>query len=96
MSGAGHPTLEALDGSGLTGRVVAASWHETVMDGLIAGHERALADCKVESPVVVRAPGSFELPVRRDRPGQPATTRWSRSASSIRGGHRTSSTSATR
>jgi 6,7-dimethyl-8-ribityllumazine synthase len=63
MSGAGHPTLEPLDGSGMTVGVVAASWHETVMDGLLSGALRALADCKVDSPVVVRAPGSFELPV---------------------------------
>jgi 6,7-dimethyl-8-ribityllumazine synthase len=63
MSGAGHPTLETLDGSGLTVGVVAASWHDTVMDGLLAGTLRALGDCQVEAPVVVRAPGSFELPV---------------------------------
>jgi 6,7-dimethyl-8-ribityllumazine synthase len=43
--------------------VVAASWHETVMDGLLAGAGRALADYRVEAPSVVRVPGSFELPV---------------------------------
>ena len=63
MSGAGHPTLEPLDGSGTTVGVVAASWHETVMDGLLAGAQRAMADFRVEAPVVVRVPGSFELPV---------------------------------
>ncbi len=43
--------------------VVAASWHEAVMAGLLAGAERALRDHRVEAPVTVRVPGSFELPV---------------------------------
>ena len=34
-----------------------------VMDGLLAGAQRALADHRVEAPVVVRVPGAFELPV---------------------------------
>jgi 6,7-dimethyl-8-ribityllumazine synthase len=63
MSGAGHPTLETLDGRGMTVGVVAALWHDAVMDGLLDGTLRALRDCQVEAPVVVRAPGSFELPV---------------------------------
>lgn len=42
--------------------IVAASWHDTVMDGLIAGALRAAADAGIE-PEVVRVPGSFELPV---------------------------------
>lgn len=63
MSGVGQPQLEALDGSGLRLAIVAASWHETVMDGLISGAQRAVIDCKVPTSTVVRAPGSFELPV---------------------------------
>jgi len=63
MSGAGQPRLEAIDAGGLRVAVVAAQWHEVVMDGLIAGAERALADAHVGSSTVVRAPGSFELPV---------------------------------
>jgi 6,7-dimethyl-8-ribityllumazine synthase len=43
--------------------VVAASWHTEVMDGLVAGAERALADYSVRAPEVVRVPGTFELPV---------------------------------
>ena len=43
--------------------VVAACWHEVVMEGLLAGAQRALADHKVEAPVVVRVPGTFELAV---------------------------------
>ena len=61
MSGAGAPTL-TLDGTGLTVTVVAASWHEEVMGGLLAGAERALAEAGVTA-TVVRVPGSFELPV---------------------------------
>jgi 6,7-dimethyl-8-ribityllumazine synthase len=43
--------------------VVAASWHDTVMDGLLAGALRALKEAEVADPLVVRVPGSFELPV---------------------------------
>ncbi|MFY9916498.1 MAG: 6,7-dimethyl-8-ribityllumazine synthase [Nocardioidaceae bacterium] len=63
MSGAGQPNLDHLDASDLRVAVVAAQWHEVVMDGLIAGAERAIADAKVGSDMLVRAPGSFELPI---------------------------------
>jgi 6,7-dimethyl-8-ribityllumazine synthase len=43
--------------------VVAALWHETVMDGLVSGALRGLAECGIDEPTVVRVPGSFELPV---------------------------------
>lgn len=66
MSGSGAPTLE-LDGRGLRVAVVAASWHTTVMDGLLAGARRALADAGVTDVVEVRVPGSFELPVAAAR-----------------------------
>ena len=62
MSGEGAPTL-TVDGSGLRVAVVAASWHETVMDGLVDGARRGLADVGVESVEVVRVPGAFELTV---------------------------------
>lgn len=67
MSRPGRPDLARLDGSGLSVGVVAAQWHADVMAGLLAGAERALADCAVETIVVVRAPGSFELPVVAQR-----------------------------
>jgi 6,7-dimethyl-8-ribityllumazine synthase len=63
VSGAGAPQVEPLDCHDLRVAVVAARWHETVMDGLLAGARRALADYQVEAPSVVRVPGSFELPV---------------------------------
>jgi len=63
MAGDGAPTLEAVDCHDLRVAVIAASWHTEVMDGLLAGAQRALADHKVEAPVIVRVPGAFELPV---------------------------------
>ena len=43
--------------------VVAASWHTEVMDGLLAGAQRALAAHGVADATVLRVPGTFELPV---------------------------------
>lgn len=62
MSGAGSPHLE-LDGRGLRVVVVAASWHEEVMTGLVDGARRGLAAAHVSDVEVVRVPGSFELPL---------------------------------
>jgi 6,7-dimethyl-8-ribityllumazine synthase len=62
MSGDGAPTTESFDASSLRVAVVAASWHTTVMDGLLAGAVRACEAHRV-SPMVVRVPGTFELPV---------------------------------
>ncbi len=62
MSGAGSAGSE-VDASGARVAIIASSWHTEVMDGLIAGAERALADAKVEDVTLVRAPGSFELPI---------------------------------
>ncbi len=63
MSGEGAPEEPPVDCHDLRVAVVAARWHERVMDGLVAGARRALADYQVERPTVVRVPGSFELPV---------------------------------
>jgi 6,7-dimethyl-8-ribityllumazine synthase len=63
MAGPGAPRNEPTDCHDLRVAVVAASWHREVMDGLLAGAQRALADHRVEAPVVVRVPGAFELPV---------------------------------
>ena len=46
MSGHGAPAVTA-DGSGLRVAIVAASWHTEVMDGLVAGAQRALAEAGV-------------------------------------------------
>ncbi|QAY71069.1 6,7-dimethyl-8-ribityllumazine synthase [Xylanimonas protaetiae] len=66
MSGHGAPTL-TVDGRGLRVVVVAASWHTQVMDGLLDGTRRALADAGVTDVTEVRVPGSFELPVAAAR-----------------------------
>jgi len=42
---------------------VAASWHQTVMDGLVEGARRALTEAGVDTVELVRVPGTFELPV---------------------------------
>ena len=63
MSGHGAPDQPPVDCSDLRVAVVAASWHTQVMDGLLAGAERALADYSVADAEIVRVPGTFELPV---------------------------------
>jgi 6,7-dimethyl-8-ribityllumazine synthase len=66
VSGAGAPRLD-VDGTGLRVAIVAASWHDRVMDGLLAGAQRALAEAGVRVVTVLRVPGSFELPVAAAR-----------------------------
>ncbi|MBB2891320.1 6,7-dimethyl-8-ribityllumazine synthase [Flexivirga oryzae] len=63
MSKHGAPAPEAVDGSGLRVAVVAASWHQQVMDGLIDGARRGLDACGIPDAEVVRVPGTFELSV---------------------------------
>ncbi|GAA1396358.1 6,7-dimethyl-8-ribityllumazine synthase [Luteococcus peritonei] len=60
MSASGAPTIE-VQAPGLRVAVVAASWHTTVMDGLVDGALRGLADCGVTQVELVRVPGTFEL-----------------------------------
>ena len=67
MSGAGSPTDQPVDCSDLRVAVVAASWHDQVMGGLVAGAQEALTAYRVGSSDVVRVPGSFELPVVAQR-----------------------------
>lgn len=44
--------------------IVAASWHEVIMDGLIDGAQRAAKDAGLlENTTLIRVPGTFELPV---------------------------------
>ena len=61
MSGSGSPDM-APRGDGIRLAIIAASWHENVMTGLIAGASRACAAAGVEV-TVIRVAGSFELPV---------------------------------
>ena len=63
MSRSGAPDQTPVDCHDLRVAVVASSWHDQVMDGLLDGAQRALKAYRVEAPVVVRVPGAFELPV---------------------------------
>lgn len=62
MSKQGAPDAPALDATGLRVAIVAARWHQQVMDGLVAGAQRACAEAGVSADLV-RVPGTFELPV---------------------------------
>ncbi|MCI9887264.1 6,7-dimethyl-8-ribityllumazine synthase [Micrococcales bacterium 31B] len=63
MSRHGAPTLTPThSAAGERVVIVASSWHDTIMNGLIAGAQRVLDEAGVAHRLV-RAPGSFELPV---------------------------------
>lgn len=62
MSGAGAPTI-TLDGTaGVRVVILASSWHDLVMDGLIANAVSTCTQAGADT-TVVRVPGSFELGV---------------------------------
>ncbi len=68
MSGHGAPATGAVAGAdGFKVVVIAALWHPAVMDGLLAGAERALADSGVRDVTVIRVAGTYELPVAASR-----------------------------
>jgi 6,7-dimethyl-8-ribityllumazine synthase len=68
LSGHGAPDLSRVEGAeSLRVALVAAQWHTTVMDGLLAGARRALADSDVSDVTEIRVPGAFELPVAAAR-----------------------------
>ena len=62
MSGSGAPEQSAPHARGMRVTVVAAQWHERIMGGLVAGALRAVEEAGAQASVV-RAVGSFELPV---------------------------------
>lgn len=68
MSGAGAPTVD-VRAPDLRVAVVAASWHETVMNGLLEGARRGFSAAGLpdEQVTIVRVPGSFELGVAAAR-----------------------------
>ncbi|CAL9377965.1 6,7-dimethyl-8-ribityllumazine synthase [Streptomyces albus] len=63
MSGKGAPELTVKNCHNLRVAVVAAQWHQQVMDGLVDGALRALRELGIDEPTLLRVPGSFELPV---------------------------------
>ncbi len=62
MSGKGAPQFK-VSGAGLRIFIVASSWHDQVMNGLIAGAERELRSCGADDINLWRVPGAFELPL---------------------------------
>lgn len=67
MSGHGAPELTIDGAADLKVAVVAAQWHDQVMNGLLDGAHRALKELGVTEPTVLRVPGTFELPVAAKR-----------------------------
>lgn len=61
MSGDGRPTVAPIVSDAHIA-IVAASWHSTVMEGLIAGAQRVCAMAGATSELIA-VPGSFELPL---------------------------------
>lgn len=69
MAGHGAPTTGAEELAGAAGlrvAIIAATWHQQVMEGLVAGAERAAADARAVA-TLIRVPGTFELPVAAAR-----------------------------
>lgn len=62
MSGEGKTQVDVVPAEGVRVAIVAASWHDQVMDGLLDGARRYLAQTGA-SVDEYRVPGSFELPV---------------------------------
>ena len=62
MSGSGAPSASNLDASGLRVAIVASSWHEAVMTGLVDSATATCREAGAES-TLYRVPGTFELPL---------------------------------
>ena len=62
MSGSGAPQLD-VSGEGVKVCVIATSWHERIMDGLVAGARKELAKSGATDVTIWRVPGAFELPL---------------------------------
>jgi 6,7-dimethyl-8-ribityllumazine synthase len=67
VSGEGAPALTVQGAAGLKVVVIASQWHTAVMDGLLDGARRALAEAGVQDVTELRVPGVFELPVAASR-----------------------------
>jgi 6,7-dimethyl-8-ribityllumazine synthase len=62
MSGQGKADQEIVEAKGVRVAVVAASWHDEVMAGLLSGAQAYLNACGAVVDLV-RVPGSFEIPI---------------------------------
>jgi 6,7-dimethyl-8-ribityllumazine synthase len=61
VSGEGAPAL-SVSAEGMRVAIVAASWHEPIMQGLIAGATRVCQEA-LTSATLIRVAGSLELPI---------------------------------
>jgi 6,7-dimethyl-8-ribityllumazine synthase len=52
-----------VSGEGVKVFVIATSWHERIMDGLVAGARKELAKSGATDVTIWRVPGAFELPL---------------------------------
>lgn len=62
MSATGSPEDKVVGFTGKRVVVIASSWHEQIMDALIAGATRVISQAGVMAEVH-RVPGTFELPI---------------------------------
>ncbi len=62
MSASGSPEDKVTGFTGNRVVIVASSWHNQIMDALIAGATRVVGEAGV-TPEVHRVPGTFELPI---------------------------------
>jgi 6,7-dimethyl-8-ribityllumazine synthase len=62
MSGAGAAPYDLTGADGMRAAIIAASWHEVVMAGLVEGALEVCDEAGVLA-TVHRVPGSFELPI---------------------------------
>ena len=62
MSGSGAARMSTDGAEGMRVDIIAASWHDAVMNGLIAGAEAVVRDAGCDWRLH-RVPGAFELPV---------------------------------
>ena len=62
MSGAGIPEISVGNMAGKRVSIVASSWHEQVMQGLIEGALRVIVEAGATAELH-RVPGTFELPL---------------------------------
>ncbi len=62
MSASGSPEDKVTGFTGNRVVIVASSWHNQIMDALIAGATRVVGEAGV-TPEIHRVPGTFELPI---------------------------------
>ena len=70
MSGEGSPTPKPIDCHDIRVAILAATWHEQVMDGLLAGAQRAMADFKRRGPGRRAGAGLVRAAGRREGAGR--------------------------